>query len=212
VPLLLLSPALSQESPNRDPHGPTDVQRLIQSLLSDERIAELRPDRVITALMLPEDAIVADLGSGPGVFTVPLAQQLNRGVVYAVDVEPQQLDALRQRVLEAELDNVVPVLASFSTPHLPPAPLDLVLIVDTFHHIENRTEYFRQLRSVLKPGGRLAVIEYKAGELAAGPPVEAKLPEGLREEELQSAGYSLLRTFDIHEYHDFELWVPSISF
>jgi ubiquinone/menaquinone biosynthesis C-methylase UbiE len=212
VPLLLLSPALSQESPNRDPHGPTDVQRLIQSLLSDERIAELRPDRVITALMLPEDAIVADLGSGPGVFTVPLAQQLNRGVVYAVDVEPQQLDALRQRVLEAELDNVVPVLASFSTPHLPPAHLDLVLIVDTFHHIENRTEYFRQLRSVLKPGGRLAVIEYKAGELAAGPPVEAKLPEGLREEELQSAGYSLLRTFDIHEYHDFELWVPSISF
>ena len=212
VPLLLLSPALSQESPNRDPHGPTDVQHLIQSLLSDERIAELRPERVITALMLPEDAIVADLGSGPGVFTVPLAQQLNRGVVYAVDVEPQQLDALRQRVLEAELDNVVPVLASFSTPHLPPAHLDLVLIVDTFHHIENRTEYFRQLRSVLKPGGRLAVIEYKAGELATGPPVEAKLPEGLREEELQSAGYSLLRTFDIHEYHDFELWVPSISF
>lgn len=212
VPLLLLSPALSQELPNRDPHGPTDVQHLIQSLLSDERIAELRPERVITALMLPEDAIVADLGSGPGVFTVPLAQQLNRGVVYAVDVEPQQLDALRQRVLEAELDNVVPVLASFSTPHLPPAHLDLVLIVDTFHHIENRMEYFRQLRSVLKPGGRLAVIEYKAGELAAGPPVEAKLPEGLREEELQSAGYSLLRTFDIHEYHDFELWVPSISF
>lgn len=209
---LIISSALSQEAPNRDPHGPTDVQLLIQSLLSDERIAELRPDRVIAALMLPEDAIVADLGSGPGVFTVPLAQQLNRGVVYAVDVEPQQLDALRQRVLDAELDNVVPVLASFSTPHLPPAHLDLVLIVDTFHHIENRTEYFRQLRSVLKPGGRLAVIEYKPGELVAGPPVEAKLPEGLREEELRTAGYSLLRTFDIHEHHDFELWVPSISF
>ena len=209
---LISIPALGQESPNRDPHGPTDVQDLIQSLLSDERIAELRPDRVITALMLPDGAIVADLGSGPGVFTVPLAQQLDRGVVYAVDVEPQQLDALRQRLLEADLDNVVPVLASFSTPHLPPAHLDLVLIVDTFHHIENRSEYFRQLRSVLKPGGRLAVIEYKSGELEVGPPVEQKLPEGLREEELRSAGYSLLRTFDIHEYHDFELWVPSISF
>ncbi len=212
APALSLDSALAQEAPNRDPHGPTDVQRLIQSLLSDERVAELRPERVITALMLPDDAIVADLGSGPGVFTVPLAQQLNRGVVYAVDVEPQQLDALRQRVLEAELDNVVPVLASFSTPHLPPAHLDLVLIVDTFHHIENRPEYFRQLRSALKPGGRLAVIEYKAGELAAGPPVETKLPEGLRDEELRAAGYSLLRTFDIHDYHDFELWVPSISF
>ena len=55
-------------------------------------------------------------------------------------------------------------------------------------------------------------VEYKAGELPAGPPVEMKLPEGLREEELRAAGFSLLRSFDIHEHHDFELWVPSISF
>ncbi len=204
--------AFGQEAPNRDPHGPADVQSLIQSLMNDERVAELRPERVIAALMLPEDAIVADLGSGPGVFTVPLARELRRGVVYAVDVEPQQLDALRQRLIEADLHNVVPVLASFSTPHLPPAHLDLILLVDTYHHIEDRPEYFRQLRSVLRPGGRIAVIEYKAGELPAGPPVEAKLPEGLREEELRAAGFSLLRSFDIHEYHDFELWVPSISF
>ncbi len=204
--------ALGQEVPNRDPHGPPDVQSLIQSLMSDERVAELRPERVIAELMLPEDAIVADLGSGPGVFTVPLAQELRRGVVYAVDVEPQQLDALRQRLIEADLHNVVPVLASFSTPHLPPAHLDLILLVDTYHHIEDRTEYFRHLRSVLRPGGRIAVIEYKAGELPAGPPVEMKLPEGLREEELRAAGFSLLRSFDIHEHHDFELWVPSISF
>jgi SAM-dependent methyltransferase len=202
----------AQEAPNRDPHGPADVQFLIQNLLSDERVAELRPERVIAALMLPDDAIVADLGSGPGVFTVPLAQRLKRGVVYAVDVEPQQLDALRQRLIEADLDNVVPVLASFSTPHLPPARLDLILLVDTYHHIENRAEYFRQLRSALRPGGRIAVIEYKPGELPAGPPVEAKLPEGQRENELRSAGFTLLRSYDIHEYHDFELWVPSISF
>jgi len=208
----ILAAAYGQDVPNRDPHGPPDVRSLIESLMSDERVAELRPDRVIAALMLSEDAIVADLGSGPGVFTVPLAQALRRGVVYAVDVEPQQLDALRQRLIEADLHNVVPVLASFSTPHLPPAHLDLILLVDTYHHIEDRTEYFRHLRSVLQPGGRIAVIEYKSGELPTGPPVEAKLPEGLRGEEMRAAGYSLLRSFDIHEYHDFELWVPSISF
>ena len=162
-------PARSQEAPNRDPHGPADVQSLIESLLSDDRVAELQPERVITSLMLSEDAIVADLGSGPGVFTVPLAKELSRGVVYAVDVEPQQLDALRQRLIEADLHNVVPVLASFSTPHLPPAALDLILLVDTYHHIEQRIEYFRQLRSVLRPGGRIAIIEYKSGELPVGP-------------------------------------------
>jgi len=106
----------------------------------------------------------------------------------------------------------VPVLASFSTPHLPPAHLDLILLVDTYHHIQDRVEYFRRLRTALRPGGRIAIIEYKAGELAVGPPVETSLPEGLRQEELQAAGFSLLRGFDIHEHHDFELWVPSISF
>ena len=180
--------------------------------MRDDRVAELKPGRVITALMLPEDAIVADLGSGPGVFTIPLAKELRRGVVYAVDVEPQQLDALRQRLIEEDLHNVVPVLASFSTPHLPPDYLDLILLVDTYHHIEDRIEYFKRLRTALRPGGRIAIIEYKAGELAAGPPVEAKLPEGLREEELQAAGFRLLRVYDIHKFHDFELWVPSISF
>jgi ubiquinone/menaquinone biosynthesis C-methylase UbiE len=213
--LLLLGsvePAIGQEAPNRDPHGPADVQSYIQSLMSDERIADLKPDRVIAALMLPEDAIVADLGCGPGVFTVPLAQVVRKGVVYAVDVEPQQLDALRQRLIEEDLHNVVPVLASFSTPHLPPARLNLVLLVDTYHHIEDRVEYFRRLRTVLRPGGRIAIIEYKPGEPVAGPPIEAELPEGLRQEELQAAGFSLLRGFDIHEHHDFEVWVPSISF
>ena len=204
--------AQAQDVPNRDPHGPPDVQGLIESLMSVERVSELRPERVIAALMLAEDAIVADLGSGPGVFTVPLARELRRGVVYAVDVEPQQLDALRQRLIEADLHNVVPVLASFSTPHLPPAALDLILLVDTYHHIEDRIDYFRHLRSMLRPGGRIAIIEYKSGDLPMGPPANTKLPEGKRAEELQAAGLSLLRGFNIHEYHDFELWVPSISF
>lgn len=207
-----VGPAFGQNTPNRDPHGPRDVQSYIHSLMSDERITDLKPDRVVAALMLPEDAIVADLGSGPGVFTVPLAKALRRGIVYAVDVEPQQLDALRQRLIEEDLHNVVPVLASFSTPHLPPARLNLVLLVDTYYHIEDRIEYFRRLRAVLRPGGRIAIIEFKAGEPANGPPVEASLPEGLRQEELQAAGFSLLKAFDIHEHHDFELWVPSISF
>ncbi len=213
--LLLLGsvePASGQETPNRDPHGPPNVQSYIQSLMSEERVADLKPDLVVAALMLPEDAIVADLGCGPGVFTVPLAHELRKGVVYAVDVEPQQLDALRQRLIEEDLHNVVPVLASYSTPHLPPARLNLVLLVDTYHHIEDRIEYFRRLRTVLRPGGRIAIIEQKAGEPAPGSALEARLPEGLRQEELRAAGFSLLKDFDIHEHHDFELWVPSISF
>lgn len=208
----LPGPLLGQAPSNRDTHGPPDVQTYIQSLLSDDRIAELKPEEVVAALTLPENAVAADLGSGPGVFTIPLARKLSKGIVYAVDVEPRQLDALRRRLEEEGLNNVVPVLASYSTPHLPPAHVDLVLIVDTYHHIENRVDYFRRIRSMLRPGGRLAVLEYKSGDLPVGPPLERKLPEGQREEELQAAGYSMLRSFDIHEHHDFQLWVPSTRF
>jgi len=210
--LALSGPLIGQIETNRDAHGPSDIDSYIQNLLSAERVAELRPDDVVAALMLAENALVADLGSGPGVFTIPLARQVSRGVVYAVDVEPRQLDALRDRLADAELNNIVPVLASYSTPHLPPSHLDLILVVDTYHHLEDRVAYFRRLRAMLRPGGRLAILEYKPGELPMGPPVERKLPEGRRSEELQAAGYSMLRSFDMHEYHDFEVWVPSTRF
>ena len=212
VALMLPELLLGQIEVNRDTHGPPDVSSYIQSLLNEERVAELKPEDVVAVLMLPENAMVADLGSGPGVFTMPLARQVSRGVVYAVDVEPRQLDALRDRLADEELNNIVPVLASYSTPHLPPSHLDLILVADTYHHIEDRVAYFRRLRSMLRAGGRLAILEYKPGELPVGPPVERKLPEGRRAEELQAAGYSMLRSFDMHEYHDFEVWVPSTSF
>ncbi|MCY3732353.1 MAG: class I SAM-dependent methyltransferase [Rhodospirillaceae bacterium] len=203
---------LGQGEANRDIHGPADVDSYIENLLDARRVEELKPDEVVAALMLAENAVVADLGSGPGVFTIPLARQVTRGVVYAVDVEPRQLAALRSRVTDAELNNIVPVLASHSTPHLPPASLDLILVVDTYHHLEDRVNYFRRLRSMLRAGGRLAILEYRAGELPVGPPAARKLPEGVREQELRAAGYGLLGTFEMHEYHDFEVWVPSTSF
>ena len=202
----------AQEETNRDLLGPPDVDSYIQNLLNTARIEELKPDEVVATLMLAENAIVADLGSGPGVFTIPLARQVSRGVVYAVDVEPRQLDALRGRVIDAEVNNIVPVLAYSTTPHLPASHVALILVVDTYRHLEDRANYFRRLRSMLRPGGRLAILEYKPGELPVGPPIAQKLPEGHRAEELRVAGYSLLRTFDMHEYHDFEVWVPSTSF
>jgi SAM-dependent methyltransferase len=198
--------------PNREPLERQDIGSYIQRLLSPERIAELKPEEVVEALALPDDAAVADLGSGPGVFTIPLARHLKRGIVYAVDVEPRQLDALRARLLREHISNVVPVLASFSTPHLPPARLDLILLVDTYRHLRNRVDYFRRLRSALAPGGRVAILQYKPGDLPMGPPADQKLTRRQVHDEMQAAGFGLLKEFNILRYHDFEIWVPSASF
>ncbi len=204
-------PALREAPSNRDPRGPDDVAHYIQRLQSPDRIRYLRPDRVVEKLALPPDAVVADLGSGPGIFTVRLARACPSGVVYAVDVEPRQLDTVRARMAEQGIRNVVPVLASYDDPHLPPGGIDLIFISDTYHHLTDRVAYLRRLKRYLRPNGRLAILEYRSGELAVGPPAHHKLPAGVRQQELREAGWELVTRFDTHRYHDFELWSPSLG-
>ena len=202
------SPPGAVEVPNRDRHGPPDVERYIQGLQGEQRVRELDPAGVVRTLAIPETAVVADLGSGPGVFSLPLATHVSKGLVYAVDVEPRQLDALRERLLAEGIENVVPVLASYADPHLPPGGVDWVFIVDTYHHLDDRVSYLRGLRGDLAPGGRLVILEYKPGDLPVGPPADHKLSHEVRYRELREAGYELAKRFETHEFHDFEVWAP----
>lgn len=197
-----------EQGSNRDPHGPADVDDYIERLESPTRLAELQPELVVERLALAPDAWVADIGCGPGVFALPFASAVPRGVVFAVDVEPRQLDRLRERLKAEGATNVVPVLASFDTPHLPEGRFELLFVGDTYHHFENRVAYVRGLANLLGPHGRLAILEYKPGPLPVGPPPEHKLAEGQLERELVEAGWRLEARFDTHEFHDFQVWVP----
>ncbi len=196
----------ARASSNRDPHGDPDVGRYVARLASPDRIAELRVAEVVAKLALASDAIVGDLGSGPGIFAIPFARAAHEGFVLASDVEPGQLDALRAELVAADVRNVVPVLASMNDPHFLPARMDLVFVGDTYHHLRDRVTYFRRLQSSLAPGGRLAILEYKSGKQPVGPAEDHKLPAGVREAELVEAGYSLVDRFTTHAYHDFEVW------
>jgi SAM-dependent methyltransferase len=198
--------AAPAQAKNRDPHGDHDVARYVARLESPERLAELRVDDVVARLAVPENAIVGDLGCGPGVFAIPLARAANEGFVLASDVEPGQLDALRAALATQGIHNVVPVLASTEDPHFPPGRIDLVFVGDTYHHLRDRVAYFRRLQRAFAPGGRLAILEYKPGELPVGPPEDHKLAAGVRQAELIEAGYALVDRFDTHPYHDFEIW------
>lgn len=193
---------------NRDRHGPPDVARYIERLQREERVRELDPEGVIRSLPIAHDAVVADVGAGPGVLTLPLARHVSEGLVYAVDVEPRQLDALRERLREEGIENVVPVLASYGDPHLPPGGVDWLFIVDTYHHLEERVAYLRGLRRDLAPGGRLVIIEYLPGELPVGPPADHKLSHAQRFGELREAGFEQVERFELHRHHDFEVWRP----
>lgn len=198
--------ATTEGAPNRDPHGRPNVQSYIEALEAERRVEEMRPDFVVQALSLTSDAVVGDIGCGPGIFALRFARACPQGVVFAVDIEPRQLDRLREHLLDQRIDNVVPVLASFTTPHLPSGRFDVVLISDTYHHLENRVSYMRELQKALKPDGRLVIFEYKPGDLPVGPPAEHKVPHGTLERELSEAGWELVIDHASHEYHDFMEW------
>lgn len=191
---------------NRDKHGEPDVAKYIDVLQRQERIADLQIDVVLEKIELPVDADVGDLGCGPGLFTVAFAKHCSQGVVYASDIEPAQLDAVRARIHSEKLLNVVPVLASEDDPHFPPARLDVIFIGDTYHHLEDRIAYTKKLATMLKPGGRLVILDYKPGQLPIGPPPAHKLAAHVMENELAAAGWTRVETFDTHPYHDFEVW------
>ena len=144
--------------------GRRPAKDYIAVLENPERIERLKPAEVLSRLELKNGNIVADIGSGSGVFTRKLAQAVAPdGMVFAVDIDQELLDYNRKKIHEAKLSDIVEfVLGHFDDPRLPPESCDLIFICDVVHHIEHREVYLRNLRRCMKPDGRLAIIDYKA--------------------------------------------------
>jgi len=154
-------------------HGFSDAEKWARIFDDPEREAWQKPDEVVRTLRPPADATVADIGAGTGYFAVRLARAVPKGKVFAVDVAPDMVRYLAERTKREGLANLTPVQATPSNPKLP-APVDIVLLVNTYHHIPWRVEYFRHLRASLKPGGRVAIIDFRV-ESPVGPPAAARL-------------------------------------
>ncbi len=169
-----------------------DPEASAKSFDDPARDAWQMPDRVIASLGLKPGAIVADIGSGTGYFSVRLAKAAAK--VYGCDIEAGMTKYLHDRAAKEGLANVVAVQASAESPNLP-EPVDVVLIVDTYHHIGNREAYFRGLQKSLKPGGRVAIIDFKV-DSPEGPPKEFRFSRKQFESEMGKAGYKLAASFD----------------
>ena len=153
------------------------------------------PERVIAALDIAEGERVADIGAGTGYFSVRLAEQTPARTIYAVDVEPAMVEHVRERAAGAGLRQVVGVVAEPSSPNLP-EPVDVALIVNTYHHIPDRVGYFAALRESLAPGVRLAIVDYQKGAAGGGPPDEFRFEPEEIDDELDRAGYAPLARHD----------------
>ncbi len=127
-----------------------------------DRDAWQHPEKVITVLEIEPGQRVADLGSGGGYFSFRLADAVGPGgVVYAVDVDRAMNEDLARRARKRGYENIEIVMAAYDDPRIPGEGVDLIFTSNTYHHIEHRSAYFGNARRYLKPGGRVAIIDYK---------------------------------------------------
>ncbi len=186
--LTFSAPAFAQ-APDHAHHKFDGAAQWAKVFDDPERDKWQKPHEVITALSLAPDQSVADIGAGTGYFAVRLAHMLPRGRVYGVDLEPDMVKYLAARALKENLPNLTAVAAAGDDARIP-APVDLVMLVDVYHHIDRRTEYFRKMRASLKPGGRVAIIDFRP-DAPAGPPKNARIAPARVTKEMQDAGYEL---------------------
>ncbi|HUL93310.1 MAG TPA: class I SAM-dependent methyltransferase [Burkholderiales bacterium] len=155
------------------------------------RDAWQKPHEVITALAPAPDSAVADIGSGTGYFAARLAHFVPKGRVYGVDTEPEMVKYLAERAKREGLPNLVSVAGRPDDASLP-AKVDLVLMVDVYHHISQREGYFRKLRGSLKPGARVAIIDFRM-DAPSGPPKKDRIAPSQVRSELAKAGYAFAK-------------------
>jgi SAM-dependent methyltransferase len=187
---MLAEPALAQ-SPATHQHSFSGAEQWAHVFDDPKRDAWQKPHEVIQALGLKSDAVVADIGAGTGYFAVRFADRVPGGRVYGVDTEPDMVKYLTERARREKRDNITAIAGAPDTPRLP-EKADVILMVDVFHHIDDRSSYFRRLRASLKPGGRIAIIDFRL-DSPDGPPEAARIAPERVIAELKGAGYTLAR-------------------
>jgi ubiquinone/menaquinone biosynthesis C-methylase UbiE len=173
------------------------AQASVGGLADPKRDAYQKPEEVMQALRLRPGEVIADIGAGAGYFSIRLAEGIGpTGHVYAVDISADAIRALNQRIHEARLQNLSTILAVPANPLLP-RPVDRFVFVNVWHHIEDQPGYLGLMKTMLRAGGQLVMIDFHKRDLPVGPPVAEKIAREDLVTQLQTHG------FRIREEHTF---------
>jgi ubiquinone/menaquinone biosynthesis C-methylase UbiE len=161
-------------------------------LHSPERMGRQPAGPLVDLVAAFNPSVVLDVGAGTGYFALPLAARLPSARVIALDVEPRMLDELGRRSRERQTSGAVEtVVAEASALPFADRALDLALLVNLYHELDDRSAHLRELRRVLRPGGHLVVCDWHPhGDLEAGPPAAHRIARETAEAELGSAGFA----------------------
>ena len=141
------------------------------------RAAEERPDVLLEDLHLKPGMVIADIGAGSGFLSRRMAPRVQPGRVYAVDVQPQMVALLTELSHKPDFQNLVPIQGGAEDVKLPPASVDLAVLVDVYHELAYPYEVMSSLVRALKPGGQVVLVEYRGEDPAVPIKVLHKMSE-----------------------------------
>jgi ubiquinone/menaquinone biosynthesis C-methylase UbiE len=150
----VLAPSVvsAQSKDELDPMG--------RAMLDSLRVEALHPADLVARLRLQPDAIVADVGAGPGFLTLPLAQAVPRGKVIATDVRADYLVVAARRAVQAGRGNVKTLVVAPEAPGLEPHSVDVAILCQVDHYLRDRVRYLTALVQAMRPGGRIVLVNY----------------------------------------------------
>ncbi len=156
-----------------------------------ERDFEENTTQLLKNLDLKPGMSIADIGAGSGYYTKLLSQKIGTGKVYAVDIEPEMIAFLNERIKQEKLPNVVTVLGKETAVALPPSSMDMMLLVDVYHEFSYPYEMSLSMFNALKPNGKLVLVEFRAEDDAVPIKTIHKMTEAQAVKELKAAGFQL---------------------
>lgn len=166
-------------------------------LNSEERLKLLMPSKTLEMLGFTDGDILADVGCGTGIFSIPAAKISKSGRVYAIDISQDMLcDVLEQAETES-IKNISAVKSEEYDLMLDDGTADLVLMCTVLHEIDDKERMLSEALRICTAGGKVAVIEFNETDLSAGPPLSHRLPRAKVKELMEMTGMVNIEEFDI---------------
>jgi precorrin-6B methylase 2 len=162
-----------------------------------DRATEEQPQKMVAALGLKSTDVVADIGAGTGYISQLIARQVPEGKVLAVDVQPETIELLKQRINKDKIANIQPQLGTEKSPELPPASIDLAIMVDAYHEFGYPQEMMTGIVSALKPGGRVVLVEYRGEDPKVFIKPHHKTTQKQIQYEMKAVGLKLLKNENV---------------
>jgi len=186
----------------------------VKFLMSEERKQWHSPETVLKEIAITKGMTIADLGSGPGFFTIPMAQITGKkGLVYAVDNNQKMLKGLKENIAKTDVNPKIIKIVKNDVCHteIPKESVDIILFANVLHEVGDKKAFFREVKRISKPIAYVVDVDWKKIQTEYGPPFKGRLSEDEANQLLAENGFSVIKQVDAGQYHYELICKPTVS-